>query len=359
MALVVAFAGGGTGGHIFPALALAETIGKREPDVTLRFIGTENGLEGEHVPAAGYTLDLVPSRPVLGRGPLGMLAALVALGRGLHAARRLLRELRPDLVIGVGGYASVPAVLAAVTLGIPTALLEPNARPGRANRLLGRFAGRVFVQFEDAMSYFKPGRVALLGYPVRDIPRGNAKPRSGAHTRLLITGGSQGARAINRAIAAGLERLSRGFEIAHQTGPHDIEEIRSAYDEAGLTAEVEPFFYDMPERLARADLVVARSGAATVAELCSTGVAAVLVPYPYAADDHQMANARALERAGGCLVVPNAEVDVRLVEEVRTLGGDPERLQQMSEAAARRARPEAAEQIWRACRALLDERGAA
>jgi UDP-N-acetylglucosamine--N-acetylmuramyl-(pentapeptide) pyrophosphoryl-undecaprenol N-acetylglucosamine transferase len=359
MARVVTFAGGGTGGHIFPALALAEAIGKCEPDVTLRFIGTEKGLEGEHVPAAGYALDLVPSRPVLGRGPLAKLAALVALARGLLAARRLLRAQRPDLVIGVGGYASVPAVLGAVTLGIPTALLEPNALPGRANRLLGRFAGRVFVQFDEALSFFKPDRVALLGYPVRDIPRGNAAPDDGAGTRLLITGGSQGARTINRAIAAGLEGLSRGFEIAHQTGPHDIEEVRSAYSEAGLEAEVEPFFYDMPERLARADLVVARSGAATVAELCSAGVAAVLVPYPYAADGHQMANARALERAGGCVVVPNAEAGGRLVEEVRTLGGDPERLRRMGEAAARRAKPQAAEQIWGSCRALLEERGAA
>jgi UDP-N-acetylglucosamine--N-acetylmuramyl-(pentapeptide) pyrophosphoryl-undecaprenol N-acetylglucosamine transferase len=359
MALVVAFAGGGTGGHIFPALALAETIGKREPDVSLRFIGTERGLEGEHVPAAGYVLDLVPSRPVLGRGPLDVLAALVSLGRGLFAARRLLREMHPDLVIGVGGYASVPAVLAALTLRIPTALLEPNARPGRANRLLGRFAGCIFVQFEDAMPYFKSGRVRLLGYPVRDIPQGNASPRAGGDTRLLITGGSQGARAINRAIAAGLDRLSHGFEISHQTGLNDIEEIRSAYADAGFAAEVTPFFYDMPERLAKADLVVARSGAATVAELCSAGVASVLVPYPYAADGHQMANARELERAGGCVVVPDAEVEERLVEEIRALGGDSERLRQMSEAAARRANPEAAENIWRACRAMLDERGEA
>lgn len=357
MALVVVLAGGGTGGHIFPALALAEAIRKREPDAHVRFVGTERGLETRYVPAAGYALDLVPSAAVTGRGIVRGMLGLLALARGTARARRLLRDLDADLVIGVGGYASVPAVAAAVTLGIPTALLEPNARPGRSNRALGRFAARVFVAFEDAIPFFPPGRAVLTGRPVRAMPSSLGRA-NGGKIRLVVTGGSQGARAINRAVCAALPRLVSvpGLEITHQTGPADLDETRAAYTAAGVRADVAPFFDDLPARFARAHLVVARAGS-TVAELCQAGVGSILVPYPFAADDHQMANARELERAGACVVVPDAQLEARFEPELLGLLGDAELRARMGQAALRRAKPHAAEEIWAQCRSLLGLNG--
>ena len=354
MALVVVLAGGGTGGHIFPALALAEAIRKREPDAHVRFVGTARGLETRYVPAAGYALELVPSAAVTGRGVARGLLGLLVLARGTLGARRLLRDLDADLVIGVGGYASVPAVAAALTLGIPTALLEPNARPGRSNILLGRYARRVFVAFEDAVPFFPAGRALLTGRPVRAMPRALGRG-NGGKLRLVVTGGSQGARAINRAVCAVLPRLVSipGLEITHQTGAADLDETRAAYAAAGVHADVAAFFDDLPARFARAHLVVSRAGG-TVAELCHVGVGSILVPYPFAADDHQLANARELERAGACVVVPDAELGGRFEGELIGLLIDAPRRTRMGEAALARAKPHAAEEIWAHCRTLLD-----
>jgi UDP-N-acetylglucosamine--N-acetylmuramyl-(pentapeptide) pyrophosphoryl-undecaprenol N-acetylglucosamine transferase len=352
MALTIVFAGGGSGGHIFPALALAEALRKRAPDAHLRFIGTQRGTEMKQVREAGYVLDLVPSQPVLGRSLFGKARAALALAHGTVRAFALLRRVRPDLVIGVGGYASVPAVLAASPLRIPCALLEPNAHPGRANRLLARFARRVFVQFEAACAAFPPGRALRIGHPVREIPRAQDQPR-GARTRLLVMGGSQGARSINRAVLESLDRIAGpDVEIAHQTGPYDMEGVREAYAAQGTHAEVAPFFDDLPLRMARADLLVARAGASTVAELCAAGVPAILVPLPQA-DDHQAENARELEREGACVLIRDAEVGRRLGDEVRALIGDSARRQRMAEAAKARGAPDAADRIAEACLALI------
>jgi UDP-N-acetylglucosamine--N-acetylmuramyl-(pentapeptide) pyrophosphoryl-undecaprenol N-acetylglucosamine transferase len=355
MAVNVVLAGGGTGGHVFPALALAEAIRKEEPIANVRFLGTESGLESRVVPEAGYPLDVVPARPVVGRSWIERLRALASLASGVLHARRLLRKLRSDVVIGVGGYASVPAVVAAVTLGIPTAILEPNARPGRANRILGRFARAVFVQFGEAASGFQAAKVHQVGTPVRAMPERTDRSPSADIVRLLILGGSQGARSINRAIIASLGALGErdGFRITHQTGERDLEEVRRAYGEAGGSAEIVPFLQDMPERLTRSDLVVARAGAGTIAELCAAGVPSILVPYPFAADDHQMANARALERVGGCLVVPDAVVLEQLGGEIRALAQDADRRRRIGDAARQLAAPDAAQQIWKICSAWI------
>jgi UDP-N-acetylglucosamine--N-acetylmuramyl-(pentapeptide) pyrophosphoryl-undecaprenol N-acetylglucosamine transferase len=354
MALVVVLAGGGTGGHVYPALAIADAIRKCEPQAQLRFVGTERGLEARVVRQAGYPLDFVPARAVLGRGPLGALAALLSIARGVRTARRLLARAGAQLVIGVGGYASVPAVLAAATLRLPIGLLEPNARPGRANRLLSRFARAVFVQFDAAQAFFPAGRALVVGFPVRQIPRRSRDARDGT-LHLLVVGGSQGARSINEAVLAALPELAGGqhAHIVHQTGPAHYEEVRAAYQRAGVAAEAAPFFEDLPERIARADLVVARAGAATVAELCMAGVPSILVPYPHAADDHQLANARELERAGAARVLLDGQVREGLAAAVRELAGDPARLRAMAGAAAARATPDAAERIWRICAGWL------
>ncbi len=355
--VAVVLAGGGTGGHIFPALALAGAIRQADPEVRLSFMGTERGQETRHVPAAGVELDLVPSAQIAGRGPAGKLAGAWALLRGIVRARGLLRQRGARLVIGVGGYASVPAVAAALTLGLPVALLEPNARPGRANRLLARFARAIFVQFDAAARAFPGATVERLGYPVRPL----AKPAdaSACSGGLLIAGGSQGARSVNRALCAALDVLAgRGLRVTHQTGPHDLEEVRAAYAAAGVDAEIEAFFDDLPARMAAADLVVARAGAATVAELCVAGTASILVPYPHAADDHQMANARELERAGGCIVVPDAELEVGLRPTLRGLLDAPARREALAAGAAARGRPDAAARIWARCRELIGETAA-
>jgi UDP-N-acetylglucosamine--N-acetylmuramyl-(pentapeptide) pyrophosphoryl-undecaprenol N-acetylglucosamine transferase len=358
MALSVVLAGGGTGGHVFPALALADAIRARVPDAKLRFIGTARGLETRYVPRAGYPLDTVSCAQVLGRGPLDSLAALWAAARGTLQARRILREAKAQVVIGVGGYASVPAVVAAWWLGIPTGLVEPNARPGRANRMLAYLSRAVFLQFQDAGEYFPAERCRITGLPIRHIPVSEgARRTTDGRFSLVVVGGSQGARSVNRAVVAALAQLSTvpGIAITHQTGEAQLDEVRKAYAAAGLAGEVAAFFDDLPARFAQADLVVARAGAATCAELCAAAAPSILVPYPFAADDHQSANANELARAGAAVVIADAELESRLADAVLELAVDPERRERMHEAARGRARPDAAERIWDVCELWLRE----
>ena len=353
MARLIVLAGGGTGGHVFPALALAEIV-RSAPDTSVRFIGTARGIGMRHALAAGHEVDVVPSEPVVGRNPIAMLRALALTAHGVWIARRLLRERGAQLVIGVGGYASVPAVVAALTLRIPTALLEADAAPGLANRTLGRFASRVFVQFQDARAHFPEGRALLTGFPVRPIPPHEESVNG--RVRVLVIGGSQGARSVNRALCGSLDALSSvNIEITHQTGAADYEEVVRAYADGGLDACVAPFFDDLPERLARADLVVGRAGSST-AEFCLAGLAQILVPYPHAAGGHQMRNARELERSGAAIVIPDARVAEDLGRELCALVRDDERRARMAEAARERAAPDAARRIWEACGPLLEER---
>jgi len=357
MARVIVLAGGGTGGHVFPAIALADAIRLHESGVSVRFLGTERGIGGGPVRAAGYAMDTVPSAPVVGRGLLQKVAALWSIARGALHARRLLRETRASLVIGVGGYASVPAVLAAVSMRIPSVLLEADAQPGRANRFLGHFARLVFVSFEDAIPHFPAGKAQLLGFPVRAIPPRKER-QTGDPLHLLVIGGSQGAHSINTAFCESLAAFADlDLRITHQTGAADCDAVRAAYQGAGLDATVAGFFDDMPERIADADLVVARAGASSVAEFCTAGLPQILIPYPHAAGGHQMRNARELERGGMAVVIPDAEAGERLAVVIQELAGDRERRARMGEAARRRASPDAALRIWNACRSLIGEQG--
>jgi UDP-N-acetylglucosamine--N-acetylmuramyl-(pentapeptide) pyrophosphoryl-undecaprenol N-acetylglucosamine transferase len=355
-------AGGGTGGHVTPALALAERIAAGGGDV--RVIGSERGLETRLVPAAGIPLVALPSKQLMGRGLRGRLAAVPAMLRACAAAWRELGRARADIVISVGGYASVPAVVAAVLRRIPVVLVEPNAIPGRANRAAARFARRVFVQFREAANRLAEGlprdRVREVGIPLRlslvaafraQPPRRRAEPP----LRLLVFGGSQGARQINEAVMGALPRLrAAGVEVFHQTGAADRERVAAAYAAAGLTAQVVDFEPDMPARYRWADLALCRSGALTVAELAMAGLPAVFVPYPYAADDHQAANARALAAAGAARVLDaQALTPEALADALSELFAEPGILQAMSEAAAKLARPDAAEDVLAECAGLL------
>ena len=360
---VWAVAGGGTGGHVTPALALAERFRARGDEVFL--LGSPHGLETRLVPEAGFELVTLPSRQVMGQGVISRLRALVSIAAGCWVARGVLRARRARMVVSVGGYASVPAVVAAASLRIPVALVEPNARPGRANRLLARVASRLFVHFDEAAVTLSRGdddrRLQHAGIPLRralvDAFSGGAARRTpGSLLHLLVFGGSQGARQINEAMMEAAQLLPADrLVVVHQSGEADRERVAAAYAAAGLDAEVVSFEPDMPSRYRSADLAICRSGALTVAELAMAGLPALLVPYPHAADDHQTANARALAEAGAARVLAGRPLSVpELVGEIQRLADAPQTLVAMGQAAAKLARPDAAERIVEACVALCD-----
>jgi UDP-N-acetylglucosamine--N-acetylmuramyl-(pentapeptide) pyrophosphoryl-undecaprenol N-acetylglucosamine transferase len=350
-----AIAGGGTGGHVTPALALAEAVAARGDAPFL--LGGEIGLERKLVPEAGFELVTLPSGQVMGRSLLARLRAGIATSRGVLAAWRELGARRARVLISVGGYASVPGVIAAALRRIPIALVEPNAMPGRANRLAARFARGVFVQFAAATGPLRrAAAVSVVGAPLRQglvAAFRSAAPRRppGKPLRLLVFGGSQGARQINDAMIEAAPHFDRAaIEIFHQTGEADRELVAEAYAAAGIAARVVAFERDMPARYAESDLAVCRSGALTVAELAMAGLPALLVPYPFAADDHQSANARAAAEAGAAIVLPSRPLAASdLLRALADLAAHPEQLAAMGAAAARLARPDAAARIVAAC----------
>jgi len=361
---VWAIAGGGTGGHVTPALALAEAVAARGDTPFL--IGGEIGLERVLVPEAGFELVTLPSGQMMGRGTTARLRAALATSRGVLAAWRELGARRARVLISVGGYASVPGVIGAALRRIPIALVEPNAMPGRANRLAARVARAVFVQFEAAAGVLSRARpVSVTGAPLRQALVASfraAPPRRapGKPLRLLVFGGSQGARQINDAMIEAAKHLdAASYQIFHQTGEADVKRVAEAYAAADVPARVVAFERNMPARYAESDLALCRSGALTVAELAMAGLPALLVPYPHAADDHQSANARAAADAGAAIVLPSrplAQSD--LLRALADLAARPEQLVAMSAAAARLARPDAASRIVAACAAWAEQDGA-
>jgi UDP-N-acetylglucosamine--N-acetylmuramyl-(pentapeptide) pyrophosphoryl-undecaprenol N-acetylglucosamine transferase len=338
-------AGGGTGGHVIPALAIANQL-KKSYDAEVLFIGTARGIENRLVPAAGFPLQLVRVGALNNVSLATRLKTAFALPRAIWSAAGMLNEFAPDVVIGVGGYASGPAMLAAIVKHIPTLAFEPNVVPGFANRMVAKFVSAAAVHFEETAKYFR--RAEVTGVPVRHAFFDIAPKRDGAPT-VLVFGGSQGAHAINEAMIRCLPELRRqapGVRIIHQTGERDYNDALAAYREAGESAEVFKFIDDMPAAFARADLVVARSGASTVAEIAAAGKPAVFVPFPRAADDHQRVNAEAFARAGAAVVVEESKLDgVWLAETIAALLQDRVRLQNMSAAARSLAHPNAAQDI--------------
>ncbi len=339
-------AGGGTGGHVIPALAIANEL-KKSYGAEVLFIGTARGIENRLVPAAGYPLQLVRVGALKNVSLMTRARTAFDLPRAVWDAGRMLNEFAPDVVIGVGGYASGPTMLAAVVKHIPTLAFEPNVVPGFANRVVARFVSAAAVHFEETAKYFRHAEVT--GVPVRQAFFAvGARPRDGART-LLVFGGSQGAHAINEAMIRcwpALLRQTPGIHIIHQTGERNYNDALAVYDGLGDAAEVFKFIEDMPAAFARADLVICRSGASTVAEIAAAGKPAIFVPFPRAADDHQRVNAEALERAGAAVLVEESKLDgVWLVETVAALLGDQARLQRMSAAARSLAHPHAARDI--------------
>ncbi|MCS6897824.1 MAG: undecaprenyldiphospho-muramoylpentapeptide beta-N-acetylglucosaminyltransferase [Nitrospira sp.] len=361
--MTVMIAAGGTGGHLYPAVALAREFLRRDPATKILFVGTKRGLESKVLAHEGFELALITAKPVMGKGPVAVLKGLLSLPIGLWQSLALLGGYGVDLVIGVGGYTS-PAVLAAAALrGTPRVIVEPNAHPGMANRAVAPFAQRIFLAFESAAGRFDRKKVRVTGTPIR---REFLSPNNGHETvfphsppRLLIFGGSQGARAINSAVLEGLPLLVKRIPdvaITHQTGETDYRRVRDGYERSAVRAEVVPFLYDMPTALRRADLVVARAGAMTIAELTACGKPAILIPLPTAIYDHQMKNARAMEEAGGAIVLPQAELTgLRLSESIVAVLSDRERLRTMAAKSRAMRRIDASEVIVRECYALVGE----
>lgn len=352
MKLRMMIAGGGTGGHLFPGIAVAEAARRRDSATAILFVGSARGIEGRVVPGSGFDLVLLPGAPLRGRGMAGKVGALGALGAGTMQARALVRRFRPDVVIGLGGYASAPAVVAGGLARIPIVLLEQNATPGMTTRLLGRLADRVCVSFPDTVNGFAPGRAVVTGNPVRAFAeRPASEPRTGL--TIALVGGSAGAHRLNEAGPALYASLAGvpGLRIIHQTGLAEEAAVRAAYAGAA-NVDVRAFITDMGEVYAAADLIICRAGATTIAELAAQGVPAIFVPYPHAADDHQRANAEALVRAGAARVVLDHQATgVRLAEEVRDLLGTPDLLPEMRQRVRQFARPDAAERVL----AVVDE----
>lgn len=349
-------AGGGTGGHVFPAVALAERLQETTPTAEVLFVGTARGLEARVLPQLGFPLETITISGWTGRGPQGKLAVLPLLLRSVWQSRRILARFRPDVVVGVGGYASAPTLMAARMAGLPTLIHEQNAWPGVTNRLLSRWADRVCLSFAEADSAFLHGHTVLTGNPLR---RGmeDCPALSHGDPQLLVFGGSRGARAINQGVVATLPHLAplQGrLRIRHQTGADDLEATRAGYLRAGWDPSgVEPFIEDMASAYAQAHLVVCRAGATTIAELAACGRPSILIPYPYAAADHQSANARAVARRGAGLMLPQQELQPELLAKlVGDLLADRERLEMMAKVAHSLALRGAADRILAECKAI-------
>ena len=344
----VLIAAGGTGGHIYPGIAVAKEVMRRRPDSEVRFVGTARGLETKLVPKAGFELSLIESAGLKNVGLAARVRGALLLPKSFFAARRLIREFRPDVVVGAGGYVSGPVLLTAALIKVPTLVMESNALPGFTNRTLARFVDRAAVTFEASLPYFR-GKGVVTGNPVRreffDIP---PKARDASRFSVLVFGGSQGARAINEAVAAALPHLEARRDVlrlTHQTGEADFEKVSAAYTDAGWgeQADVRRYIDDMVAEFAAADLIVCRAGATTSAELVAAGKAAVMVPFPQAADDHQRKNAEALEAAGAARMILQQELTgERLAQEIGALAGAPEEITKMEEASRKLARGDAA-----------------
>jgi UDP-N-acetylglucosamine--N-acetylmuramyl-(pentapeptide) pyrophosphoryl-undecaprenol N-acetylglucosamine transferase len=352
VALSVLIAGGGTGGHLYPGIAVARALLAQVPGAQVTFVGTAAGIESRVVPREGFTLDVIRSAGLKGKSLPSLARGLALLPSSALDAWRVLSRRRPGVVIGVGGYSSGPVVALAALRRIPTLLMEQNAVPGLTNRLLASLVSAAAVTYEQSLAIFG-AKAFVAGNPVR--PEFFSEEAYGEHSsppgaaRVLVFGGSQGAHAINVAMVEAAARLASATPpvvITHQSGERDLEMVRDGYRRAGLEARVEPFLFAMDREMKAADLVVCRSGATTLAELTASSRASILVPFPGATDDHQRKNAEALVKVGAARMVDQRELTGdRLATEILTLAADAAERRRIGEAAARLARPDAAKVI--------------
>lgn len=341
-------AGGGTGGHVFPLVAVAHAMKRVVPEVRPVFVGTERGMETRFVPEQGFELELLNVLPMRGAGMSGLVRGALRAGALLPESRDLIEKYRPAGIFSVGGYAAGPVTLAAKLMGLPVGLLEPNSVAGLANLLIAPFVNRAYTAFELVERHFTPASVRPLGVPLRGGFEPAPYQRAGV-PQVLVLGGSQGAKSLNEVLPVALSRSKVPVRVLHQCGGAHVEAVQGLYRKLGADfVTVTPFIDDMPSALARADLIVSRSGASAVSEIAAVGRPSLLIPYPYASGDHQRLNAEALEKEGAAVCVVNDEATTDRVEaELTALLSDPDKLVRMANAARRMGRPRAAELIAR------------
>ncbi len=364
--LKIIMAGGGTGGHLFPGIAIAREFRKRNPDSEILFVSTGNPLERTVVAKAGFAMATIAVEGLKGRGLWRQAQAFIKLPRSIIQAMRILNRTRPHLVVGLGSYSAGPTVLSAWLRKIGIVLHEQNLLPGITNRFLARFADRICVSFDQTAERFEAGKVLWTGNPVRpDLLSGLAeesdskKPLKAEFT-ILIIGGSQGAHSVNLAIIEALAHLKNGsqYRFIHQTGAADKDMVTDAYVKHGIPAVAEAFFDDMAECYAAADLIICRAGATTIAEITALGKAAIVVPFPHAADNHQVLNAETLVKNGAAEMILEDNLDgAVLAERIKHLSTHPEKLHTIGERVSTLGKPEAAGAIADACFAVMEEKG--
>jgi len=358
----IVIAGGGTGGHLFPGIAVAEEFLKRDPANRVMFIGTKKGIEHRLLRPLGYELKEIEVEGLKGRGLMALIKGLYAIPNSMWQSRGIFADFRPDVVIGVGGYASGPAVMAGWLMGLPTAIAEQNALAGNTNRILGKFVDRIFVTYEQSKKQFAADKVLVTGNPVRAaFARGLAREdRKATDRQVLIFGGSQGAAAINKTVVAMLPLLQKMKDpprMVHQTGERDLEMVREAYAGHGLNAQVSPFIVDMVSVYNASDLIICRAGATSLSEITAAGRASILIPFPFAANDHQTLNAQAMVEAGAAAMIRESDLSAqRLFALMTDLLADRQKLQEMEAQSKKAGRLDAAARIVDACLQLAAKR---
>ena len=361
----IVIAAGGTGGHLYPAIAVARVFLQRDPSTRILFVGTTRGIERKVLAHEGFPLQCIAANPLMGKRPIEMMKALATLPGSLWQSLTILKAQGADLVFGVGGYTSPAMLVAAFLRRIPGVILEPNAYPGMANKAVAPLVQRIFLAFESTVQFFDRQKTRVVGTPVRqaflDAPEPEAgRVEDGTIRHLLIFGGSQGAKAINSAVIEALPSLSAmkdNLTITHQTGEADHARVAAAYEQASVPAQVVPFLYDMPSVLRHADLVVARAGAMTIAELTACGKPAILIPLPTAIYNHQLRNAEVMAQAGGAVLLPQVDLTgTSLARAITDIVREPERLRTMSRHSWNMRRSDAAETIVRECYDVIGRR---
>jgi len=367
LALRVIIAGGGTGGHLFPAIAIAREFTAVQPKSRICFVSTGNDFERSTLSRAGFPLQCVTAEGIKGQGLWRQLRAAIKVPMGVIESIRILKQFRPDLVVGVGSYASGPVAMGAWLMGTRIVLHEQNILPGITNRILSRFADRVYVSFEKTCGLLTGANTFVTGNPVRRefIPGAEShwengrKSDSQAPFTVVIVGGSQGAHSVNTAVmdaVAGL-RNKEGYFFIHQTGSRDTSQVKRAYEAAGVTSRINPFFDDLATRYRMADLVICRAGATTVAEITALGKAVIFIPFPHAADNHQVMNARSLSDRGAARMIEERDLTgARLCQMIEFYASNREALSRMGTLAGQLGHPGAAVDIVKDCYRLLDEK---
>lgn len=344
----VVIAGGGTGGHVFPAISIAEEILERDGKNEILFVGTKHGMEKKILPERGYRVEFINSGGIVGKSFVDKAKAMVSVLSGTVRSLKILRRFRPDAVVGVGGYASVPTVLGAFMSFLPTAVCEQNSVPGLANRILSRFVGKIFITFEESAGHLPEGKTILTGNPIRRelAKRASEKKTSRSDTtRVFVLGGSQGARILNETVPAALAGISRDLTVTHQTGEADREMVEKAYAELEIRARVFEFTKDISSIYEETDIVVCRSGAGALSEVTAFGIPSVLIPLASSTHGHQLENARFMEKNDAAVVMEEKDLDSEKLGWVLEKTFEPRTLERMAVNSKKLGRPEAAQKI--------------